>query len=72
MTFEEWLDMEQTVSSRRDRLEHFAYKDLGCSQEQAERLLGWLAGAWNAGTINGLSVERDILGKPAVKPLTAR
>lgn len=70
MTFDEWLDEPQTVSTRRDRLTHFTFSQLEATPHQAEMLLAWIAASWNAGADNRLRIVRDDdTGTPHVLPL---
>lgn len=68
LTFDEWLDQPQTVTTRRERLDQFmTFED---SRHTRELLMGWLIGAWNAGAENGIPVERTDVGLRADgKPL---
>lgn len=60
MTFDEWLDEPQTVTTRRERLERF----MGMPDDfhRREMLIGWLIGAWNGGVENGNAVPRSEAG----------
>ena len=70
MTFDDWLDEPQTVSTRRERITHFTFSQLGATPHQAEMLLAWLAASWNAGADNRVRIVRDeISGTPHVLPL---
>lgn len=70
MTFDEWLDEPQTVSTRRDRLKNLVFSQLAANPHQAEMLLAWLAASWNAGADNRVRIVRDEdSGSPHVLPL---
>lgn len=70
MTFDEWLDEPQTVSTRRYRLTHFTFSQLEATPHQAELLPAWLAASWNAGADNRVRIVRDEnSGRPHVLPL---
>ncbi len=58
--FDAWLDEPQTITTRRERLEHFM--TLEDSFHKREMLMGWLIGAWNGGAQSGQKIERNEAG----------